>query len=161
MRGTDQSWGSLMAGDFDELMSLSKDLDASAAAAVPNLRKAVQVTLHNVKTDAQATVRGRKGFGHAANAITYDTAITSTGIEGEAGYDKDRPAGALGNLIEFGAPNAKAHMLVNGKNVPVPGAPARPLAPSHDLGNALLNNEDDFEYGVQRAIDDTLKELGL
>lgn len=150
-----------MAGEFDELMELSKDLSDAPATLPKHLTKAFKVTARHVKDDARKSVRGRKGFGHAANAIDYELKAFQDGLEAEVGYDKDKPAGELGNLIEFGAPNAKAHMLKNGRNVPVPGAPARPLAPSHDLGNALLNNEDDFEHGIEHAINDALKEFGL
>lgn len=150
-----------MADDFSELMSLARDIEAGGEAVSANLRKAIQVTSHKVKTAAQTSVRTRKGLGHAANAITYETSESATGVESEIGYDKGRGAGNLGNLIEFGAPNAKAHMLRGGKNVPVPGGPSRPLPPSHDLGNALLNNEDDFVRGIALAADDALKEAGL
>lgn len=150
-----------MADDFDELMELSADLNAAGSAVAPFARKAVERTARHVKDDARKTVRGRRGLGHAANAIDYELKGRADGLDAEIGYDKAKPAGPLGNLIEFGAPNAKAHMLKNGRNVPVPGAPARPLAPSHDLGNALLNNEDDFERGVEAAVDDALKEFGL
>lgn len=150
-----------MAGEFDELMQLAADLEAGPDSLSGYVRKAVQVTSNKVKKSAQATVRERKGLGHVANAITYDTKESASGVEAEIGYDKGRGAGPLGNLVEFGAPGAKAHMLRNGRNVPVPGAPSRPLAPSHDLGNALLNNEGDFVDGIQKAVDDSLKGVNL
>lgn len=133
-----------MADDFSELMSLAADLDKGGAALSGNVRKAIQVTSGKVKDSAKASVRGRKGLGHAASAITYDTSESSSGVESEIGYDKGRGAGKLGNLIEFGAPNSGNH-----------------LAPSHDLGNALLNNEADFVHGLERAVDDALKSGGL
>lgn len=150
-----------MAGEFDELMQLAADLEAGSDSLSGHVRTAVQVTSGKVKKGAQESVRGRRGFGHAASAITYETSESSSGVEAEIGYDKGRPAGKLGNLLEFGAPNAKAHMLRGGRNVPVPGAQSRPLAPSHDLGNALLNNEDDFVDGLAKARDDSLREVNL
>ena len=131
-----------MADDFSELMQLSRDL-GDAADASGFVRKAVQVTSNNVKREAQASVRGRKGLGHAAHAIHYETKEHSGGIDAEIGYDKGG-AGSLGNLIEFGAPGAGNH-----------------LAPSHDLGNALLNNEADFEHGLDLALADALKRSNL
>jgi hypothetical protein len=48
---------------------------------------------------------------HAANAITYDTQIDAKGLvtRGEIGYDKGRPGGALGNLLEYGSRNNAPH----------------------------------------------------
>lgn len=151
-----------MADDFSELMQLAADLENAPANLPSFLRKAVQRTAFDVKKDAQESVRQRKGFGHAASAISYDTEESRGGASAEIGYDKSKTAGSLGNLIEFGAPNAKKHMLVNGRNVPVhPGDVPRPLSPSHDLGNALLNNSEDFERGILAAVNDSLREVGL
>lgn len=133
-----------MDADFSELMTLAADIEHGGEAISANVRKAVQVTSHKIKEDAKASVRGRKGLGHAANAITYDTTESRDGVEAEIGYDKGRGAGKLGNLIEFGAPNS-----------------GNQLSPSHDLGNALLNNEDDFVHGLEKAVDDALNASGL
>ena len=133
-----------MDADFSELMQLSRDLEQGGEAISGNVRKAIQVTSQKIKEDARASVRGRKGLGHAAHAITYDTKESASGVESEIGYDKGRGAGKLGNLIEFGAPNSGNH-----------------LSPSHDLGNALLNNEDDFVHGLEKAVDDALKASDL
>lgn len=136
-----------MAGEFDELMSLAVDLESAPKSLPKYLRKALDVTSMKIKKDAQATVRGRKGLGHAAGAIDYELKGSSGSVSemsSEVGYNKGKPAGALGNLIEFGAPNS-----------------GNQLAPSHDLGNALLNNESDFEKGVEAAVSDALREAGL
>lgn len=133
-----------MDADFSELMQLAADLEQGGEAISGNVRKAVQVTSHKIKEDAKASVRGRKGLGHAAHAITYDTKESSSGVEAEIGYDKSRGAGKLGNLIEFGAPNS-----------------GNQLSPSHDLGNALLRNEDDFVHGLEKAVDDALNASNL
>ena len=133
-----------MAGEFEELMQLAADLEQGGEAISGNVRKAVQVTSTKIKEDAKASVKGRKNIGHAAHAITYDTKESSAGVESEIGYSKDKPAGKLGNLIEYGAPNS-----------------GNQLSPSHDLGNALLNNESDFEKGVEAAVSDALREAGL
>lgn len=129
-----------MDAEFSELMQLSRDLEQGGEAISGNVRKAIHVTSQKVKEDARASVRGRKGLGHAAHAITYDTKESSAGVESEIGYSKDKPAGKLGNLIEYGAPNS-----------------GNQLSPSHDLGNALLNNEEDFVHGLEKAVDDALK----
>ena len=133
-----------MSDDMSELYQLAADLESGGKAVSRNARKAVQVTSHKVKTAAQQSVRGRKGLGHAASAISYDTTESGDGVESEIGYDKDRPVGRLGNLIEYGAPNS-----------------GNQLSPSHDLGNALIANEQDFVDGIAKAADDALKEAGL
>lgn len=133
-----------MDADFSELMGLAQDLDGGGQALSGRVRKAVQVTSNKVKQDAQQSVKGRKNLSHAAHAITYDTKESSGGVESEIGYDKGRGAGKLGNLIEFGAPRSGNH-----------------LAPSHDLGNALLANEGDFVDGLSKAVADSLKDVNL
>lgn len=127
-----------MAGEFDELYALSRDLgDAADASAF--IRKAVQVTSVNVKDEARQSASKRREIGHAAAAIDFDLHESSDGVESEIGYRKGG-VGDLGNIIEFGNPR---------------------FSPSHDLGNALLNNESDFEHGLDRAIDDALKRSNL
>lgn len=158
-----------MPDDFSELMQLGADIAAAPEALPKYLRKALDVTSVKIKKGSQATVRGRKGFSHAANAIDFELSGSSgkvSEMSSEIGYNEDKPAGKLGRLVELGAPNAKKHMLVRDKSgklksVPVPGDIAQPLAPSHDLGNALLNNEDDFQKGVAAAVDDAMKDVGL
>lgn len=128
-----------MADDFSELMALATDLENAPAAASPFIRKAVQVTAHKVKKDAQNTVSTRKQIGHAAAAIHYETQESGSGVDAEIGYDKGG-VGNLGNIVEFGSPR---------------------FSPSHDLGNALLNNEADFEDGIAKAVSDGMREVGL
>lgn len=133
--------------DFSELMSLAADLESAPASLPKYLRKALDVTSIKIKKDAQASVKGRKGLGHAADAIDYELDGSSGAVSemsSEIGYNKDKGAGKLGNLIEYGAPNA-----------------GNQLAPSHDLGNALLANEADFVEGVARAAADSLGGVGL
>lgn len=136
-----------MDADFSELMSLAADIEDAPKALPKYLRKALDVTSIKVKKDAQATVKGRKGLGHAAGAIDYELDGSSGAVSemsSEIGYSKDKGAGKLGNLIEFGAPNS-----------------GNQLAPSHDLGNALLANEGDFVKGVEAAAADAMREAWL
>jgi len=158
-----------MDADFSELIALSMDLDNVPRNAGPKIRQAVEISARNVKDAAQAKVRGRTILGHAAQSIDYELkgfqGFGATVLDAEIGYNKGKPAGALGNLIEFGAPGARAHMLVRGRrgwrNVPVPGSPSRPLAPGTELQRALAETEDDFVNGLDIAIEDSLREAGL
>lgn len=128
-----------MADDFSELMQLAVDLDEVGPAVSPFARKAIQVTSMNIKKQAQASAGKRRQIGHAASAIHYETKESSSGVDAEIGYDKGG-AGDLGNIVEFGSSQ---------------------FTPSHDLGNALLNNEEDFVRGMARAAHDALKRGGL
>lgn len=127
--------------DASELGQLSADLGTVAENAGRFLNSAVQVTARNVKDEAARTVSGRKGLGHAASAIDYEVKVFRgfgvSVLDVEVGYDKDRPAGELGNLVEYGAPGA-----VNA------------LAPTSDLLRALEANQDDFEKGLSEALRD-------
>lgn len=81
------------------------DLTASSVSAVPRARAVVQKGALNVKQDAQ---RFSSGLRHAPlypASITYETMVKRFGIEGIIGPDKDRPQGALGNLLEYGSAN--------------------------------------------------------
>ena len=127
-----------MAGDFSELYELSRDL-GEAGNAAPFIRKAVQVTATNVKKDSQATAGRRRLIGQAAAAIDYDLIESEDSVGAEIGYRKGG-VGDLGNIVEYGT---------------------RHFSPSHDLGNALLGNEEDFERGLDLAIADALKRSNL
>lgn len=106
-----------MAGAVDvrEVHAFAVDLDAAAAVAPAEVRKVVQRGALNIKTDWR---RRWTGLGHAPRlpyAVTYDTRELPGGATAEIGPDKDKPQGALGNLIEYGSVN----------NAPIPGgAPA-------------------------------------
>lgn len=134
--------------DFSELNLLAADLDSVPEKSGPFIRAAVEVSARNVKDDAGGRVSGRKHFKQAASAIDYELkgfqGFGSTVLQAEVGYNKDRPAGRLGNLVEFGAPGSANH-----------------LAPGGELQAALHGNEDDFVRGLERAVDDGLKASGL
>lgn len=159
-----------MADDFSELIALHHDLEQVADNAGPHIRKAVEATAHDVKTDAVQKVQGRTMLGQAAAAIDYELkgfqGFGATVLDAEVGYDKGKAGGALGNLIEYGAPNAKPHVLVKGRDgktrtVPAKGAKGRPLPPGSELQQALAGNEENFEERIDAAIDDVMREANL
>lgn len=129
--------------DTSELTQLAADLDAVTANAGPYINLAVQITARKVRDDARETVRANRDvrFAHAASSIDYEMknldAFGVSVLDAEIGYNRDRPSGKLGNLIEYGAP----------------GAPNM-LAPSSDLQKALEANQEDFERGLDRALRD-------
>lgn len=131
--------------DFSELDRLAVDLGDAADGIEPFLKSALNVTSLKVKRGAQAKVSRRRLFKQAARAITFDVMARRGGFFSDIGYDKARGSAALlGNLVEFGAPGS-------------PNA----LAPGRELVNALHENEEDFVRGIARAVDDSLRKVGL
>lgn len=155
--------------DFSELNQLAADLGEVRGNLGPFLNSAVQFTSREIKKDAAKKVGKRKYFKSAAAAIDYDInvshSIASSQIESEIGYNKSSGGGKLGNLVEFGAPNAIPHMNVRSHgrwiSIRVPGASPRPLPPGNELSTALHDNEKDFVKGISDASADAEREAGL
>lgn len=126
--------------DFSEIDALAADLGDAPETIGPFVNSALQFTARNIKKSAQRSVAaGDRAWRPAVRSIGYD-ATTFQGfgksvLKVEIGYNKDEPAGSLGNLREFGAPDS----------------PAGPLGPHNDLAIALEENEIDFIRGVERA----------
>lgn len=89
---------------MDTPNSLAADMLKAAGEAIVGTRAIVAKGSLNIKNDARANVLASAPVhnAHAAYAITYDTQIGRTVVSGEIGYDKDRPGGSLGNLLEYG-----------------------------------------------------------
>jgi hypothetical protein len=98
---------------MDTPNSLARDMLKAAAEAIVGARGIVQKGSLNIKNEARKNVAQSAPVhnAHAANAITYDTQIDAKGLvtRGEIGYDKGRPGGALGNLLEYGSRNNAPH----------------------------------------------------
>lgn len=91
--------------EIDGLNQVVLDLGTASAETGAKVRAVIQKGALNVKQDAQ---RLSSGLAHAPlypGSITYETQIKRLGIEALIGPDKDRPQGALGNLIEYGSAN--------------------------------------------------------
>lgn len=92
----------------EELRRLSADLRSSAKGARPEARKVVKRGAQNVKNVWKANARESAGD-HGRlypRSINYDDPEVIDGwITSEIGPDKNKPQGALGNLIEFGSVN--------------------------------------------------------
>lgn len=129
----------MAAFDFSEVDQLAADLGEASALIGPFVNSAVKYTSTNVKKSAAKKVGGSKSWGAAAQAINYDVTVFQgfgvSVIKADIGYDKERTAGALGNLREFGAPDS----------------PSGPLGPHNDLAIALHENEADFVKGLELA----------
>lgn len=155
--------------DFSELIALQMDLEEVAETAGPHIRKAVEATAFDVKKDAARKVGRRWLLRQAAAAIDYELkgfqAFGATVLDAEIGYNKDKPNGRLGNLVEFGAPRAPEVILAKNKRgekywMPKKGT-RKPLHPGSELQGALQDNEDNFTERLDAALDDAMREANL
>lgn len=125
-----------------EIDQLIADLGEVAKTAGQYLRKAVEVSSIHVKNDWRDF---SKGIPHAPlfpQSVTYEIktfqGFGSSVISGEIGPDKEKPQGALGNLLEYGSVNNP---------------------PQNFGGNALKANETDFQKGLVAALEDAERVL--
>ena len=133
--------------NFDDLDRLAADLESVPKTITPFLVSAVKFTSVRIKRGAAAKVRRRRRFKGGAKAIDFDVkqfkGFGAHVIQSEIGYNKAK-GGAIGNLVEFGAPGA-----------------TNALAPGNELATTLHEEEADFIRGVERAVDDAHKKAGL
>lgn len=147
--------------DNSDFSKLAADLGNAPRTAGPFLAQAIEVTARNVKDTWRDNAKGMPHAPAFPYSITYDVGVgydqsvgqavsslltggistaRGTTLRAEIGPDKNRAQGALGNLIEYGSVNNSPMGLGHG---------------------ALQANEADFEKGVEKAIDDALKAVGL
>lgn len=123
--------------DFSEVSKLAADLGRIPGEAMPNIRKAVQVTAFNVKADWRRGAN-RTGLGGYAADITYETKESRDGVEAEVGPTIG-DQGSFG-LVEDATGNVRS-------------------SPQHAGRSAARKNEDDFVNGLLKAISDPLERL--
>lgn len=128
-----------MADDFSELRGLAADLSEAPNAVVPFARKAIQVTSQNIK-DSWRKKASRRGLERYAADITYETEIKSRSVEGVIGP-------TIGDAGSFGFVEDGGSGVLS--------------APQHAGRDALEENEDDFVAGMENAISDALRAVGL
>lgn len=133
-----------MSFDFTEMDRLAADLAEVPKNIGPFVRAAVEFGARNVKEDWRNLASGLPHAPAYPRSIGYDMkrfqGFGATVIEAEIGPDKEKPQGALGNLIEGGSPTSSPH---------------------HFDVAALRNEQDDFITGLQKAEDDARKKAGL
>lgn len=130
--------------DFSQLRALGQDMGEVSPIAARNLRSTMEVSARNVKDDWREFASGMAHAPAYPAAITYDvTSVQAFGVtvlQAEVGPDKDRPQGALGNVLEFGTANN----------------------PPQEHGRMALEvNQRDFEQGAARALADAEREAGI
>lgn len=131
--------------DSADFSKLSADLGDVPERSGRNLRQAIEVTARHVRDAARENAQGMSHAPAFPYSITYDidgsgSRATGSQLSAEIGPDKERSQGALGNLIEYGSVKNPPQGIMHG---------------------ALQANEADFERGVDRAIEDALKAVGL
>ncbi|WP_345750109.1 hypothetical protein [Microbacterium rhizophilus] len=147
--------------DNSDLSKLASDLGSLPEQTGKFAMQALEVTARNVRDTARENAQGLEHAPAFPYSITYDVGIgydqslgqaaaslvtgsirsaRASTLTAEIGPDKERPQGALGNLIEYGSRNNPPQGIMHG---------------------ALQANEADFERGIDRAIDDGLRSAGL
>lgn len=131
--------------DFSQLTKLSADLGEVGRLSGPYINSAIKFTSVNIKKEAQATAgKGNRRWRALPASIDFEVTVEAgvggSSITSEIGYNKDVPAGKLGNIREFGSSR---------------------VAPHNDLLKALRKNEGDFEKGIYTALGDGLRAAGL
>jgi hypothetical protein len=124
--------------DFSEVLKLAADLGDAPATSGPNIRKAVEITGRNVKADWRESLKGTRALENAYRSITYDIrgglAIRGSEITVEIGAELGGQ-GSLVGIVEYGSPT---------------------LSPRGHGAKALKANEEDFQKGLEKAIEDVL-----
>jgi hypothetical protein len=124
--------------DFSEVTALAADLSKAAKIAPENVAKAVAVTARKVQMDWREPLNGSEYLPAGAAAVTYElkgaAGIGGSAISAEIGPEL-RGQGPLVGMLEYGTPNTGARGY---------GA------------EALRRNQEDFERGILKAVEDVL-----
>lgn len=94
-----------MTLEADGLSALVADLARAPVKVQAGAILAIRNGAFNVKRDAQLFASGLEHAPHYPRSITYETKFRAGSVEAEIGPDKDRPQGALGNILEYGTSN--------------------------------------------------------
>ncbi len=96
--------------DLSQVARLAEDLEHAPARCIAAVTPVIKRGAYNIKRDAfwriQSVVSGGAGYARQyPYSISYDVFTAPTRVAAEIGPDKDKPQGALGNLLEFGSAN--------------------------------------------------------
>lgn len=86
----------------DELRAFGADLGKIATRAIPDVDKVLEVGANKIKKGLNENLRGSSSFKVAAGSVSYDRKSGLGSISYVIGPDKNRRAGALGNIAFFG-----------------------------------------------------------
>lgn len=91
--------------DGSELAYVVTSMDRATAVAAAETAKVVEKGAIQIRDGARRRVTGLKHAPRYPNSIDYDLYVTGRGAIADVGANKDKPQGALGNLIEYGSVN--------------------------------------------------------
>ncbi|WIA96413.1 hypothetical protein [Curtobacterium sp. MCBA15_004] len=128
----------------DDLFRLARNLGQVPGGTGPKLRQAIEITSRKIKDQIKSDYDGSRNLPHAGGSISYD--IKGTGSNQYGGQLEAEIGPVLGG-------QGSVVGLVDEGTSKTPGKKRIP--------KALADNADDFELGIQRAIDDALGEAGL
>lgn len=130
--------------DTSAIDKLAADLGTAPDGIGVNAKKALQVAAGNVKSGWRDRLQGSayvpKGPYSISYDLTGDASETRSELSAEIGPTLSSSQGAIVGLLEMGAPHT---------------------APRGFGLAALADEVPDFEHGLEKAIDDTLKKAGL
>lgn len=99
-----------MTIEIEGLDGLIVDLAAAPFKVRAGARSIVQASASRVKADAQVFSSGLAHAPAYPRSITFETHERGIGeVDADIGPDKNRPQGALGNLLEYGSVNNPPH----------------------------------------------------
>jgi hypothetical protein len=93
---------------MDAVKALAAEMSGVAGRLKPAMRAVTAKGALNIKNAARASILAqttRKYVKQYPNSITYSvTQSSGSFVSAEIGPDKEKPQGALGNILEFGSP---------------------------------------------------------
>jgi hypothetical protein len=98
-----------MKADFSEVNLLVGDFTRAGLTAGTRVVPILQRGGGNMQREARRNIAGLAHAPHYPASITFDVDSTIAGVAVEVGPDKDRPQGALGNLLEYGSAKNPPH----------------------------------------------------
>lgn len=133
--------------DATEMRELAASIDRAAYGLAGFITKAMNITALRIKRGAARKVQARRRWRGGARAIDYEASrfagFGASVTQVDIGYNKAK-GGAIGSLIEFGAPGA-----------------TNAVAPGNELARTLKEEEPDFIRGIEKAVDDSLRKENL
>lgn len=110
---------------------------------LPKVRSAVQYNANLVKQTWRSSLAGNRFAPRVPYSITYDTKELAGGVTAEIGAEKGTgKQGGVALLLEYGAPRQR-------------------LGPRGYGMKAMLDNLEDLQDGIRKAIDDGVAAAGL
>jgi hypothetical protein len=95
--------------DGSELAFVVTSIDKASAVAAAEAAKVVAKGALNIKNGARRRITGLPHARRYPYSIDYDLYVTGRGAVADVGANKDKPQGALGNLLEYGSRNNPPH----------------------------------------------------